>query len=186
MTSPTSKSKPLGVRRAPPVQEPTPRRKLNLAGWLFTGMMLALLGFALLGQVLEFDSITRIAFVGAIIGLMFVQWILGPQRINSVAPWVRASGRPMRSPLWARVLFVTGLVFFAYWIFRSVTESSASELIWFGVFLAYMAVLYWASWRIERMNLRHQRYRPLASIALLIAFVSGLWMFFSGREGWPS
>lgn len=168
------------------VEEPAPRKRLDLAGWLYAGTMLALLGFAFMGQFIEFDTQIRLALTATIIGLMFALGALGPERINSVAPYVRASAKRMRSPLWARVLFPIMFAFFAYMIFQAVTESTPVELAWLAASLAYTGLLYWAWWRIKRIRHKHRRYRPLASVALLAALIGGYWLFFSLRDGWLS
>lgn len=168
------------------VEEPVPLKRFDLAGWLFAATMLALLVLAVLGQFLDIIDQYRIVVGAPIIGVMFALAALGPERINSISPYVRASTKRMRSPLWARVLFPTMFAFFAYMIFRVVTESTPVELAWLAAFLAYTGLLYWASWRIKRIRHKHRRYRPLASVALLAALIGGYWLFFSLRDGWLS
>lgn len=194
MTQRPMKTKLLGTapdqRRplAPPeiiyaVEEPVPLKRFDLAGWLFAATMLALLGVAVLGQFVDIIDQHRIVVAATIVAVMLALGALGPKRINSIAPYVRASAKPMRSPLWARVLFPIMFAFFAYMIFRTVTESTPVELAWLAAFLAYTGLLYWASWRIKRIRHKHRRYRPLASVALLVALVGAYWLFFSLRDG---
>lgn len=195
MTRRPMKTKMMGIAPdqrhplAPPeiiyaVEEPVPLKRLDLAGWLFAATMLTLLGFAALGQWVEISGEHRLVVTATIIGTMFVQWALGPKRINSIAPYVRASAKPMRSPLWARVLFPIMFAFFAYMVFSAVTESTLAELAWIAAFLVYIGAIYWASWRVRRIRYRHRRYRPWAMLALFSALVAGAAFFFFLRDWW--
>jgi hypothetical protein len=166
------------------VEEPVPLKRFDLAGWLFAATMLALLVLAVLGQFVDIIDRHRIVVAAPIIGVMLALAALGPERINSIAPYVRPSAKPMRSPLWARVLFPIMFAFFAYMIFRTVTESTQVELAWLAALLTYTGLLYWASWRVKRIRHKHRRYRGFASVMLLIALVGGYWLFFSLRDWW--
>lgn len=166
------------------VEVPVPLKRLNLAGWLFTATMLAMLGFVVLGQFVEISDVHRLIAAAIIVAVMLALCILGPQRINLIAPYVRAGAKSMRSPLWARVLFPIMFAFFAYMIFRAVTESTPVELAWLAAALAYFGLLYWASWRIKRIRYKHRRYQRLASFALLVALMGGYWLLLSLRDGW--
>jgi len=168
------------------VEEPAPLKRLDLAGWLFAALMLALLGFALLGQFVEISAQHRLVAIATILATMFVLRVLGPERINSIAPYVRASARQMRSPLWARVLFPIMFAFFAYMVFRMVTQSTLAELAWIAAYLAYAGLIHWAFWRLRRLRYRNRRYRPWAMFALFSALVAGSCLFFFLRDWWLS
>jgi hypothetical protein len=92
----------------------------------------------------------------------------------------------MRSPLWARILFPILFAFFAYMIFRAITESTLSELAWVAAYLVYTGLIYWAFGRTKRMRYRHRRYRPLVMLALFGALVGGSCFFFFLRDWWLS
>ena len=166
------------------VEEPVPRKRFDLAGWLFAATMLSLFGFAMLGEFVEISSEHRLVATATIIGVMIVLGVVGPERINSIAPYVQASAKRMRSPLWARVLFPVMFAFFAYMIFCTVTESTLSELAWIAAYLVYIGLIYWASWRTRRMRYRHRRYRPLVMLALFGALIAGSCLFFFFRDWW--
>ena len=166
------------------VEEPAPLKRLDLAGWLFATPIFALLGLAVLGQLFEISTQHRLLAIGTILGTMFVLRVLGPERINSIAPYVR--GSTMRSPLWARILFPIMFAFFAYMVFRMVAESTLAKLAWIAAYLAYAATIYWASWRLRRLRYRHRRYRPWAMFALFGALVAGSCLVFFLRDWWLS
>lgn len=166
------------------VEEPAPLKRFDLAGWLFAGTMLTLLGFAAVGQFVEISAEHRIIATATIVGMMFVQWALGPERINSIAPYVTASAKQMRSPLWARILFPVMFAFFAYMIFQAISESTLADLAWIAAYLVYTGLIYWASWRTKRMRYRHRRYRPLVKLALFGALIAGSCFFFVLRDWW--